>query len=137
MLLIYKKDSGEIIGEITGSELSGELVPEPTIEVPDGTDYKNKKVNPSTNDLVWDVTLSGAKNSRVREIKERAYEVLAETDWYVTRKQETGGSIPQDVLDHRSQVRSDSDTFEKEVNDLTTVEDVLNYEYNFPKPPEP
>lgn len=80
--------------------------------------------------------LSEVQTQCIQEIKNRAYEVLSETDWYITRKQETGEAIPQDVLDHRSQVRSDSDAFEQDVNNLETVEGVLNYEYSFPEPSE-
>lgn len=83
-----------------------------------------------------DPTLSEAQSERIAEIKEQANAVLKETDWYVIRKQETGEAIPQDVLDHRSTVRSKSGTFEQEVNDLGTVEDVLNYTFTFPDPPK-
>jgi len=69
-------------------------------------------------------------------MKERANSVLSETDWYVLREQDTGKSIPQDVVDHRSGVRSLSDQFESDVNDLGSVDDVLAYEFNYPKPPE-
>lgn len=81
-------------------------------------------------------TLSEVKSEKIQEIKDRAHAVLSETDWYIAREQETEEAIPQDILDHRSQVRADSDTFEQDVNDLTTVEDVLKYEYSFPDPPE-
>lgn len=80
-------------------------------------------------------TLDEAKNKRINEVKQNAQSILSETDWYVTREQETGKATPQDVLYHRSTVRSKSDTFEQDINDLGTVENVLNYEYSFPNPP--
>lgn len=39
------------------------------------------------------------------EINARALVYLAETDWYVIRKQETGEAIPPDVLDKRQAAR--------------------------------
>jgi hypothetical protein len=135
MIISYNKDSGRIEGTSIGADEMG-LFEEPTIKVPDDTDTSNKKVDVETEELVWETTLHEAKSDKIQEIKDRAYEVLSETDWYITREQEMGEPIPQDVLDHRSQVRSDSNNFEQEVNNLETVEDVLNYEYSFPDPPQ-
>jgi hypothetical protein len=81
-------------------------------------------------------TLSEAKEQKVDQIKKRANSALSETDWYVVRKQETGEPIPQDVVDHRSKVRSLSDQFESEVTDLSGVDNVLSYSFIYPEPPE-
>lgn len=40
--------------------------------------------------------------------KKRARQYLAETDWYVTRKAETGAAIPSDILTKRAQARTDA-----------------------------
>jgi len=40
--------------------------------------------------------------------KKRARQYLAQTDWYVTRKAETGTAIPDDVLTKRAQARLDA-----------------------------
>ena len=40
--------------------------------------------------------------------KKRARRYLAETDWYVTRKAETGTAIPNDILTKRAQARLDA-----------------------------
>lgn len=40
--------------------------------------------------------------------KKNAKYYLAETDWYVTRKAETGTAIPDDVLTKRAQARLDA-----------------------------
>jgi len=105
----------------------------------DRSKLKNYSIHPEYSGQYDSVTisLSDIKNRKISEIKRRAKLVLSETDWYIIRNKETGEAIPQEVLNHRSQVRSDSDTFEQEVKDLTTVEEVLNYDYNFPEPPEP
>ncbi|MCF8001115.1 MAG: phage tail assembly chaperone [Halanaerobiales bacterium] len=57
--------------------------------------------------------------------------MLSETDWYVVRKQETGESIPQDVLDERQSIRSQSETMESEISTLTTKEEVKGYQMNY------
>jgi len=137
MIIQYNTDNGDIVGRVYTDSLSVVDFEQPVISVPDDTDLANKCVDVDDKQLVWDCTLKEAKSDKIQEIKDRAYEVLSETDWDISRKQETGEAIPQDVLDHRPQVRADSDTFEQEVNNLTTVEEVLNYDYNFPEPPKP
>lgn len=96
---------------------------------------ENREVDPSTEIFRWKLTLSEAQNQRIQEVKEDAQDVLSKTDWFVMRQQETGETIPQDVLDHRSKVRAQSDVFEQEINDLGTVEEVMDYSYEFPGPP--
>lgn len=43
----------------------------------------------------------------ISDKNEDAREYLASTDWYVTRKAETGTEIPQEVLDARAAARLD------------------------------
>lgn len=40
------------------------------------------------------------------EEKQRAYQQLLQTDWYVTRFVETGKPIPADILELRNQIRN-------------------------------
>jgi len=82
-------------------------------------------------------TLSEAQSDKIDRIKERANSVLSETDWYVVRQQETGEAIPQSVIDHRAKVRSLSDGFEDDVNNLDTVSEIQEYSFEYPEPPEP
>jgi len=133
-MIIQYDDSGEITGTVTGS-LSPTDFQESVIEVPDGTSTKNKKVDTENDTLVWDCPLSDAKKQKINEVKDRANEILSKTDWYIIRKQETGEAIPQNVLDHRSKVRSESDTFEQEINNLSSVSNVFSYKFSFDSPP--
>lgn len=135
MIVRYDSETGEIIGSVSGS-LSADDFNESVIEVSDEVDIEGKKVDTSEDTLTWEQSLTKAKQSKIREVKEQAQEVLSETDWCVVRKQETGEAIPQDVLDHRSTVRSQSDTFEQEINDLDSVGAVMDYSFEFPDPPE-
>ena len=49
-------------------------------------------------------------------IKAQAGGLLAASDWYVTRKAETGASIPADVLTYREAVRTASGTIEAAID---------------------
>jgi hypothetical protein len=43
-----------------------------------------------------------------RAVRDAAKKYLADTDWYATRKAETGKAIPEDVLAKRAQARTDA-----------------------------
>jgi len=135
MLLQYNQ-SGDITSIVTGG-YDKDNHNTPVIEVEEDVDVENKKVDPKTEELVWDYTLSEAKLEKIQEVKDYAYSVLSETDWYVIRKQEPGESIPQSVVDHRTKVRSLSDQFESDVNALESVTEVQDYSFEYPDPPEP
>ena len=57
------------------------------------------------------VTL-GLKSQAISQTKTTAGSLLAPTDWYVTRKAETGTEIPADVLTYREAVRTASGAIE-------------------------
>lgn len=135
MHIRYDPQSGEIVGTISG-DFDPEDAEYPTINVSDTTEVKNKKVNVKTGEIGWSYSIDGAKQLKIQEIKERANRVLSETDWFVVRKQETGESIPQSVIDHRAEVRSLSEKFESEVNGLDSVDEVLAYSFEYPDPPD-
>lgn len=63
----------------------------------------------------------GLKTRFVAEQKQTAGVLLAQSDWYVTRKAETDAAIPADVLAYRESVRTISGTRESEINACTTV----------------
>lgn len=134
MLIQYDEESGEIIGKVFGAD--AETFEQPVLEVEDNTHIDKKQVDTASGSLVWEDSLQEAKSRRISQIKEQAREILEKTDWYVVRENETGESIPQNILDHRSTVRSQSETFEQEVANLGSVGEVLNYEYQFPSPPK-
>jgi len=66
----------------------------------------------------------GLKTEWVKKQKEIAGSLLASSDWYVTRKAETGTAIPADVLAYREAVRTTSGTREAEINACTTTEEL-------------
>jgi hypothetical protein len=66
----------------------------------------------------------GLKTEWIAQQKQIAGSLLAQSDWYVTRKAETGAAIPADVLAYRAAVRTTSGTREAEINACTTTEEL-------------
>jgi hypothetical protein len=83
-----------------------------------------------------ELTLSEAKRRQRKRIRSEANDILSKTDWYIIRNKETGESIPESILQHRATVRSQSDTYEDEIKNLSTVSEVLNYDYNLDAVPD-
>jgi hypothetical protein len=52
-----------------------------------------------------DAEKSAVALSKQQQVNQEAMEYLASTDWYVTRKSETGQEIPADVLNKRAAAR--------------------------------
>lgn len=138
---LFLDSSGRVVSKF-------ELQPNETISVEENissvevlnskSDLNNHQVHPVyKNNLNTDLTLQGAKDHKIEEIKRRAKIILRKTDWYVVRNQENNQKMPQEIIDHRENVRSLSDQFESDVNALESVGEVLNYEYSFPDPPQP
>ena len=76
------------------------------------------------------------KADKIKEVKKKTGDLLQPTDWYVTRLAERAVEIPQEIKDERLDIVTKSDTFETEINALTTVEEVLRYTHAFyPAPP--
>lgn len=76
-------------------------------------------------------TLDELKENKISEIKEKAKNILADSDWYIVRKQETGKEVPQDILDYRANIRNQSETIETQINELTTKIEVNNYTIDY------
>lgn len=77
-------------------------------------------------------TLDELKEKKIEQVKKQAHSTLSETDWYIVRKDETDEEIPDDVLDERQSIREQSETMEKEIENLETKKEVKDYtiEYN-------
>jgi hypothetical protein len=56
-----------------------------------------------------------------------AYTLLAPSDWYVIRKQETETAVPNDVLDRRGEIRSFCDTKREAITSTKTTEELAAY----------
>jgi len=76
------------------------------------------------------VVIKGLKSQKISISKQQTAGLLQSTDWYVTRKSDTGTAIPQDIQDFRTEVRIVSNQQETQINACTTVEQLKAlYEY--------
>ena len=72
----------------------------------------------------------GLKSQKISVSKQQAAGLLQKTDWYVTRKSDTGTAIPQDIQDFRTAVRSVNNQQETQINACSNVEQLKAlYEY--------
>jgi hypothetical protein len=76
------------------------------------------------------VVIKGLKSQKIFISKQQTAGLLQSTDWYVTRKSDTGTAIPQEIQDFRTEVRIVSNQQETQINACTTVEQLKAlYEY--------
>ena len=76
------------------------------------------------------VVTKGLKSQKIQIVKQQTAGLLQSTDWYVTRKSDTGTAIPQKIQDFRTEVRAVSNQQETQINACTTVEQLKElYEY--------
>ena len=76
------------------------------------------------------VVTKGLKSQKISISKQQAAGLLQSTDWYVTRKSDTGTAIPQDIQDFRTAVRSVNNQQETQINACSNVEQLKAlYEY--------
>jgi len=74
-------------------------------------------------------TTKGLKSQFVSQIKDTAGKLLANTDWYVIRKIERNVDIPSEIALKRTQIVTEANRLETDINASTTVEaliEVLN-----------
>ena len=76
----------------------------------------NAEGDPVLDDKGVQVVTLGLKSVWKGIIKTQAGGLLAATDWYVTRKAETGADIPADVLTYRAAVRAASGAIESAID---------------------
>jgi len=76
------------------------------------------------------VVIKGLKSQKISISKQQTAGLLQSTDWYVTRKSDTGTAIPQDIQDFRTEVRAVSNQQETQINACSTVEELKSlFEY--------
>jgi hypothetical protein len=76
------------------------------------------------------VVIKGIKSQKISISKQQTAGLLNSSDWYVTRKSDTGTAIPQEIQDFRTEVRIVSNQQETQINACTTVEELKAlYEY--------
>jgi hypothetical protein len=98
----------------------------------DGTPiYKQvyDKATESMVDTTEQVVTKGLKSQFVAQVKDTAGKLLNATDWYVIRKAERSIDIPSEIALKRTQIITESNRLETDIQASTTVEaliEVLN-----------
>ena len=86
--------------------------------------------NPVMVDTNVQVKTLGLKSNMIAQVKHTAGTLLAQTDWYVTRKSEKAVDIPVDVEAKRDAVRTECDRLEAAIAAVTTVEELISVMHN-------
>jgi hypothetical protein len=74
-------------------------------------------------------TTTGLKTQFVAEVKDTAGKLLSQTDWVIIRKAERAVEVPSEVALKRTQIITEANRLEVDINASTTVEaliEVLN-----------
>ena len=94
-------------GETTVAEVSGEMVATVT-----GTEKD----------------VDSLKISMISKVRSSVSSKLAQTDWMVIRAYEGGTEMTTEMSTYRTSLRAESNTKETEINALTTLAEVIDYE---------
>jgi len=73
--------------------------------------------------------LVGLKSNFIAQVKDTAGKLLSQTDWVIIRKAERGVEVPAEVALKRTQIVTEANRLETDINSSTTVEaliEVLN-----------
>jgi len=87
------------------------------------------KTTESMVDTTEQVVTKGLKSNFISQVKDTAGKLLNATDWYVIRKAERSIDIPSEVALKRTQIITESNRLEADIQASTTVEaliEVLN-----------
>ena len=102
----------------------------------DGNPLYVKVYDPVTESMV-DTTerlvTKGLKSNFIKQIKQTAGSILANTDWMVIRKAERDVAIPADVVAYRASVVAKADELEGAISAVTTVEQLAALDLSFPQ----
>jgi hypothetical protein len=82
-----------------------------------------------TVDKTWDQSVDELKVQQINNFKSQVGNKLAETDWYIIRNADNATEVPADIVTARQELRNTSDTVESEINALTTIQEVITYDF--------
>jgi hypothetical protein len=69
--------------------------------------------------------LDGLKTQFIKQIKNTAGTLLSQTDWVIIRKAERGVEIPSEIALKRTQIITEANRLEIDINASTTVENLI------------
>ena len=93
-------------------------------------DSANTVFTYTKSDKTWSQSLADMKAGKIANLKANANSKLAETDWYIIRKNDDGTAVPADITTARAAVRTAVGTKENEINALTEKSAVVLYDIN-------
>ena len=93
-------------------------------------DSVNTVITYTKSDKTWSQSLADMKTVKIANLKANANSKLAETDWYIIRKNDDGTAVPADITTARAAVRTAVGTKETEINALTEKSAVVLYDIN-------
>ena len=93
-------------------------------------DSANTVFTYTKSDKTWSQSLADMKTNKIANLKANANSKLAETDWYIIRKNDDGTAVPADITTARAAVRTAVGTKETEINALTEKSAVVLYDIN-------
>lgn len=93
-------------------------------------DSANSVFTYTKSDKTWPQSLEEMKANKISNLKYNANSKLAETDWYIIRKDDDGTAVPADITTSRAAVRTTVGTKETEINALTEKSAVVLYDIN-------
>ena len=73
-------------------------------------------------------TLAELKTQKIDNLKHLIGSQLNKTDWVVIKQMDSGEVAPQEVIDNRAELRTQSNTIGAEIKALTTKKAVLTYD---------
>jgi len=77
-----------------------------------------------------EVATRGLKYNLIQTLKKDAANILAETDWYITRKADAGTAVPSAITNHRAAVRTKCASMETSITnaaDTPALETLYTY----------
>lgn len=73
-------------------------------------------------------TLKSSKENKIKQLKEKGYQLLLPTDWYVIREVAEKKSIPDKIKEQRKAIYDSINKKEAEINSLDTIKKVEEFD---------
>ena len=86
-------------------------------QAPDGTSANDPKLDRDGNQMIT----RGLKYNAIQKVKAQQAGYLAQTDWYIIRKTDTGTAIPSNIQTWRNAIRSDATAIETAITNAADM----------------
>ena len=82
--------------------------------------------SPKILNLYW--SLKSSKENKIKQLKEKGYQLLLPTDWYIIREVAEKKSIPDKIKEQRKAIYDSINKKEAEINSLNTIKKVEEFD---------